>query len=67
MASALFGAKPLAEPMLAYCQFDPWEQSSVILNWNSYIFIKENAIENVVCQIGGHFVQGEMSYWIHDQ
>ena len=40
------------------------------LNWNSVIFIQENAIESVVCQNGGHFVQGEMSYitdslWCH--
>ena len=26
-----------------------------------YTFSLKNAIENVVCQIGGHFVQGEMS------
>ena len=25
------------------------------------IFIQENAIENVVCQNGGHFVQAAMS------
>ena len=31
------------------------------LNENSIIFIQENAIENVVCQNGGYFVQGEMS------
>ena len=29
MACRLFGAKPLPEPMLPYCQLDPWEQSSV--------------------------------------
>ena len=29
MAYCLFGAKPLPEPMLAYCRLDPWEQSSV--------------------------------------
>ena len=29
MACRLFGAKPLSEPMLEYCQFDPWEQTSV--------------------------------------
>ena len=23
-----------------------------------YHFIQENALENVVCQIGGHFIQG---------
>ena len=30
------------------------------LNWNSVIFIQENAFENVVCHNGGHFVQEEM-------
>ena len=30
-------------------------------NQNSIIFIQENAFEFVVCQDGGHFVQGEMS------
>ena len=29
MACCLFGAKPLYQPMLAYCQLDPWEQTSV--------------------------------------
>ena len=29
MACRLFGAKPLSEPMLEYCQLDPWEQTSV--------------------------------------
>ena len=29
MACRLFGAKPLSEPMLAYCQLDSWEQISV--------------------------------------
>ena len=29
MASRLFGAKPLPEPMVAFCQLDPWEQISV--------------------------------------
>ena len=28
---------------------------------NTKFFIDENAFENVVCQIGGHFVQGEMA------
>ena len=31
MAWRRTGAKPLPEPMLTYCQFDPWEQ----LQWNS--------------------------------
>ena len=29
-------------------------------NRNSNIFIQDNAFENVVCQYGGYFVQGEM-------
>ena len=29
MVCRLFGAKPLPEPMLAYCQLDSWEQISV--------------------------------------
>ena len=29
MACRLFGAKPLPEPILAYCQIDSWEQISV--------------------------------------
>ena len=31
------------------------------VNQNSNFFIQENAIENVVCLNGGHFVQWEMS------
>ena len=29
MASRLFGANPLPEPVLTYNQLDPWEQTSV--------------------------------------
>ena len=31
------------------------------LNQSFIIYIQENAFQNVVCQNGGHFVQGEMS------
>ena len=70
MAWHLFGAKPLPEPMLAYCQLDSWEQISmnfanrnsiIFIQENAFFFIHENAFENVVCQNGDHFVQGEMS------
>ena len=54
MACRLFAAKPLPEPMLAYCQLDSCEQISVKL----HNFIQENAFENIVCQNGGHFVPG---------
>ena len=30
-------------------------------NQNPYFFIQENAFEDVGCQNGGHFAQGEMS------
>ena len=48
------------------CQAITWTNDGLlsIRPWNFnqklYTFIQENAIENV-CQIGGHFVQGEMS------
>ena len=58
MACRLFGDKPLNEPMLAYYQLDSWEHILEKIESESIIFIKENAIENVVCQNGGHFVQG---------
>ena len=47
MACCLFGAKPLSDPMLAYCQLDKlhWDFNQ---NWN--IFIPEKAFENDVCE-----------------
>ena len=61
IAWRLFGAKPLPEPMLIYCQSDYWEQVSVKFEQNFIISIQENPFENVVCQNGGHFVQNEIS------
>ena len=58
MACRLFGAKPLPEPMLAYCQLDHWEQISVKFELEK---IQENAFQNVISQIGFHLGQGEMS------
>ena len=34
MACRQLGTKPLPEPMLAYCQLDPWEQNSRKCIWN---------------------------------
>ena len=45
------------EPKLTYCRLDSWEQFSVRFDRNSIILIQENVFDNVVCQIGGHFVQ----------
>ena len=61
MAWRLFGAKPLLEPMLAYCQLDSWEQILVKFDSEFYYFHLKNTFENVVCQNGGHFVQGATS------
>ena len=47
MACRLVGAKPLSEPMLEYCWFDPSKQTFV-LSKMSYIYIQEIAFENVV-------------------
>ena len=62
MACRLFGTKPSSKPMLGSCQLDPWE-----LKWNFNqnikLFIHENTSENIVCQIFGHFVLGEMSWY----
>ena len=59
MACRLFSAKPLPEPMRAYCQFDSWEQILVKFESEFCNFIQENIFEIVICQYGGHFVQGE--------
>ena len=51
MACCLDGTKPLSESMLEYCQLHPWEQTSVKFNRNWNIFIQENALENIVCEM----------------
>ena len=49
MDCRLFDGKPYGEPMLGYCQLDTWEYISVKFE-SKFIFIQQNAIENVVCQ-----------------
>ena len=53
MAWRLFGTK-----LLPYCQFGSREQISVKFEFEFYHFHLKNAFEIVVCQDGGHFVQG---------
>ena len=60
MVPHLFGANPLPEPILVYCQLDPWNKFQWNLNRNSIISIQENAFDNFVGQNGDHFLQGEM-------
>ena len=55
MACRLVGANPLSEPMLECLKFDHQEQTSLSINQNPYIFIQENALENVVCEIAAIF------------
>ena len=56
MSCRLFGAKPSPGPMLTYCQLDSREQILMKFEPELIILIQENAIENIVCQNGGHFV-----------
>ena len=62
MACCLVGTKPLSEPMMEYCQLDPWEQTSVefqskFIHFHSRKFIWESCLEN-----GGHFLQSSMCW-----
>ena len=57
IACRLFGAKPLPEPVLTYCQFDSWGPISLKYERNSMIFILKNVLKIVVCQNGGHVVR----------
>ena len=62
MVCRLFGVKSLPESMLACCQLVSWKQISVKFESEIYPFHPiKTVIENVVCQNGGHSVQGEMS------
>ena len=59
MACCLVGAKPLSAPMLEHYQFDPWNKIQWNINQNSYIFIEENAFEQVVCEMGVFCPEGD--------
>ena len=51
MAWRLYGAKPLSESMLAYCQSHPKQHVQWNFIWHLNIFIQENAFEHVVCEM----------------
>ena len=44
MACRPYGAKPVSEPMLGYCQLDPWEQISVKFESEFYHFHSRKCI-----------------------
>ena len=50
-AIRLVGARPLSEPMLEYCLFDPEEQTPVTISPKFISSIQENAFETVVCEM----------------
>ena len=56
MACHLFSTKPLPETMLIYCQLDLEQHTSVKSFLN--IFIEENALEYVVCEMAFILEQG---------
>ena len=51
MACSLDGAKPLSEPMLEYVDWTLRNKLPCTFNRNSNIFIQENALEDVVCEM----------------
>ena len=59
MACCLFGTKPLAEPLLDYCQLDSGEQVLVKLGRNSHF--QENAFQKCCLSKRRPFFQGDMS------
>ena len=61
MASCLFGAKPLPEPLLTYWLLDPYEQTSVKFKSKYKNFHSRKCIGNCCLRNVSHFVQGEMS------
>ena len=51
MTYHLVGTKPLPEPMLSYCQLDPRNKLQWNLNYNTKLFIHENAFITVLCKM----------------
>ena len=61
MACRLFGAKPLPEPMLAYCELDSWEQISVKFESEFYHFHSKTCIWKSRLPKWRPFCPGEMN------
>ena len=56
MACRLSGAKPSSEPMLNYCQLDPWEQTPVIFISKYKSFHSWKCVWNCCLRNGGPFL-----------
>ena len=72
MACRLFGTKPLSEPGTSILAIlvPVWTNTWLLsirnklqwnINQNTKLFIHENTSETIVCENGGHFVQGARS------
>ena len=59
-----YGAKPLSEPMPGYCSLDSWEQISANQNQNTTVFIQENGLENIVCQMVAPLSWPQCAQWL---
>ena len=60
MACRLFGAKPLCEPMLSYCQLDTTEHISVKICIKQKSFHSSKCTSKYNLRNGGHFVSAPM-------
>ena len=62
MACAMFGAKPLPEPVLKYCQLDTEEQNSMKFESKYKTFHHENAFGNVIREMAAILLRGR---WVN--
>ena len=62
MACRLFGAKSLSEPVLPYCQLDHKKHLSMKFYLKLKIFILENALDNVMCEMAAIFSASRHEY-----
>ena len=70
MACRLFGTKPLPEPMLNYCQLDPYQQTLVKIEWiKIQNFNSQKCIWKCRLPNGDNFLHGgdELSLWLSKQ
>ena len=67
MACRLFGAKPLSEPMLTYCQLYRWEQTSEIWIEMQHLFCQEIAFIIVACEVAAILCRPDCDHWLISQ
>ena len=63
MACRRFGAEPLPDPMLIYCQLDPKEHTSVKFEAKYKTIHSRNTSENVVCEMAAIVSTGRWVMW----